>query len=77
MGWNKVLTTAALNANRVYLLGSGPGARRDQGVRLPRGPLSIPVGWLSRDLPAVGGKASTLRKKPMSMAYPGGRGRAH
>lgn len=77
MGWNKVPTTAALDANRVYLLGSEPGARRDQGFRLPRGPLSSPVGWLSRDLLAVGEKASTPGKKPMSMTYPGGRGSAH
>lgn len=44
---------------------------RDQGVRLPRGPLRSPVGWLSRDLLALGGKVSTSGKNPVSMAYPG------
>lgn len=54
----------------MYMLGSGPGTRRDQGVTLPRVPLRSPVGWLSRDLLAVGGKTGTLGKNPVSMAYP-------
>lgn len=53
------------------LLGSDPGTRRDQGFRLPHAPLRSPVGWLSRDLLAVGGKASTSGKNPVSVAYPG------
>lgn len=36
--------------------------------------MMVLLGWLSGELPAVGGKTSTPGKNTVSVAYPGGRG---